>query len=260
MEQMFRDTGLSHITVFSGTNVLLFIAALWFLTARLGFTLRVCIQLLGIVIVVFAAGLGAPAVRAGIMAAVVTVSKLFGTQVPAKETLAAAVALMVFHNGDLLLHDVSFQLSVLATLALVTLAVPLQNYCARVPFLIKEVLAITVAVLLVVSPWVAYVFGTVSVSALCANILVSFIIAPATFFTLCAALVGSVLPQLALLTALPAEVSLNAIIAVAEFMAALPYSSIEIPPFHGGILLVYYLALCLWYARAARATVPLVEK
>lgn len=249
-ESMFRVTGLSHITVFSGSNIALVLALVWFFTARLPYGLRVVCSLSALVIVLSGVGLSPPALRAGLMGGLFVVARAVGKSSHGLDVLFFSVLCMLMMQPDLLIHNVSFQLSVLAVIALMTVAQPIEKWMqAYVPAWSVSVIAMTTAVLVVVSPWVAYVFGTLSLSALPANIIVVPLVPLALCATLLTSVVAVTIPAFASFVAAPTELLLRAIIEIAYIFSLLPLSTITLPPFHGGFVVTWYILLALWYVR-----------
>lgn len=252
-EDMFRATGLSHITVFSGSNVALVLALVWFMTARFPYTLRVICSIGALILVLCGVGLSPPALRAGLMGGLFVVARAAGKSSLGIDVLFLSVLCMLLMQPDLLMYDVSFQLSALAVLALMTIAQPLEDIMrGYVPSWSVSLIAMTCAVLVVVSPWVAYVFGTFSISALPANI----VIVPLVPFALCATLITSIVavlsPALSVFVSVPTELLLRTILEIARLFASIPYSNATLPQFHGSVLFVWYAVIALWYIKAVR--------
>ncbi len=247
-ETLFRMTGLSHITVFSGSNVAILLAGVWFLTGSFPYMVRVLCSLSVLLGVLVGVGISPPTLRAGIMGALYLVARAVGKSSSGLAILTGSVLCMLLVQPDSLLYDLSFQLSVLAVVALMTIAIPIERGLQRyVPHAAASLIAMTVSVLLGVAPWIAYVFGTFSPSSLVANIVVVPLVPIAlTLALLCAVVVVS-FPVLMPIVAYPTEALYALLFTIAESCAALPYSSIELPPFHGVYVCIWYAALIVWY-------------
>ncbi|MEJ0001625.1 MAG: ComEC/Rec2 family competence protein [bacterium] len=88
--------------------------------------------------------------------------------------LVLAGVLMILANPMLLAYDVSFQLSFLATVAVVFLSPKIEKYFLWVTprFGLRDIVSVTVAAYLFVLPFILYEMGNLSLVALPANILV----------------------------------------------------------------------------------------
>lgn len=165
----FRDAGLSHLLVVSGGNVAFVLALAGPVLRRLplGGRLLGALGLLG--------GFGVltrwePSVlRAEAMAAAALVAAWRGRPQPAIRLLAVAVWLLVLVD-PLLVHSISFRLSVGASAGIALLAGPLA---ARLPGprFLAEVVAVTAAAQAGVAPVLVPAFGPVPLATLPANAL-----------------------------------------------------------------------------------------
>jgi competence protein ComEC len=240
-EELFRTTGLSHIVVFSGSNVALIVICLWFLLGMFSTTSRVIVICSSVWCVIAAIGFDPPAVRAGIMATIVLLTQSIGKHAAVLEVFFATVILMLIYNPFQLLFDVSFQLSALAVLSLITLA-PLsyEVLSKKVPKVLAFALSLHISVTLLVSPLLLYTFGTFSVVSVLANILVAPLVPLALCMTLATAVLGFTLPSVVPIFAIPTELVLYAIYRIAETLASVPHASMAL----GSVSLP---AVCLWY-------------
>jgi competence protein ComEC len=253
-ETLFRVTGLSHITVFSGSNVALLLAGVWFFSGALPFSVRILLSLVSLLCVLLGVGISPPTTRAGIMGAVLIVTRAVGKSASGLDILFFSVVCMLLVQPMSLLYDVSFQLSVLAVFALLMFAEPLELvFVGYVPRVIAALCAMTVSVFLVVTPLIAFVFGTFSSSSIIANILVTPMVPVALLLSLLCATVTLCAPVLSPIVAYPTEVLFSVIFTAAELCASLPYSTIQLPVFHGIYVLLWYGGLALLYAYLTRS-------
>ena len=120
------------------------------------------------------AGAGASVVRATLMGMLVVLARATGRPYAGGLALVTAGALMVWFNPRLLVFDLGFQLSFLATLGLFY-GTPLMSRGLKflpTNFGLREIASISAGAILFTSPWLAYSFGQLSLVALPANILV----------------------------------------------------------------------------------------
>ena len=123
LKTAFRKTGIIHIVVLSGYNVMIVAEAIMRLLA-FWFTpwIRLLIGLIAIGGFAFLVGLGPTVVRASLMAALILVARATGRHYAVLRSLMFAGLVMLIFNPHLLVFDPGFQLSFLATLALIWLA------------------------------------------------------------------------------------------------------------------------------------------
>lgn len=163
----FRITGLSHIVAASGMNVTLvagFLFGLFFgVLRRRG---AVVSSLMGIFVYVCLSGFQASILRAALMGAVAFSAGLFGRQYSGIYTLFLVGTCMLLWD-PILVTDVGFQLSILATAGIVMIK----------PFLfgstiIGDDFGTTLAAQIATLPVIFATFGQYSLTSILANILV----------------------------------------------------------------------------------------
>src|SRR3989339_481657 len=174
MRQRFIDTGTIHIVALSGYNVT--IVAEWimeifaFLPRNFGFSAGI----FGILLFVVMAGGQATAGRAGTMAVLAPFARATGRKYGVARALILAGVLMIIFNPFVLVYDVSFQLSFLATVAVIFLSPRIEKYFLWVPesFKLRDVVSVTFAAYIFVLPFVLYKMGNLSLVAFPANVLI----------------------------------------------------------------------------------------
>lgn len=174
LRQSFVDTGTIHIVALSGYNVT--IVAEWimklfyFLPQNLGFGMGIFIILLFVLMT----GGSSTAIRAGIMATLVLVARATGRNYDVARALILTGVFMILINPFVLVYDVSFQLSFLATVAVIFFAPKIEKYFMLVTnrFQLRDIVSVTVAVYIFVAPFILYEMGNFSLVALPANILI----------------------------------------------------------------------------------------
>ena len=174
LRQSFVDTGTIHIVALSGYNVT--IVAEWimkifaFLPKNMGISLGIFSVLLFVVMT----GANSTALRAGIMATLALVARATGRNYDVARALILAGVLMILINPFLLVFDVSFQLSFIATVAVIFLAPKIEKHFLWVtPRLgLRDIITVTCAAYIFVLPFILYEMGNLSIVALPANVLV----------------------------------------------------------------------------------------
>ena len=209
----FNRTGVTHIIAVSGYNITLVATALMSLAFGIGLWRRQAIvfAIIGILLFMVLTGASAAVVRAAVMGIVVLLAKYWGRQTAVFNVLALTVFIMLLFNPKILLLDVGFQLSFLATVGLIYLSKPLEKVFGFLPerFSFKESFTTTLAAIILTSPLIFYVFKRFSLVALLVNLLI--------------------LPAIPLAMALGALMFLGAIIyfPLGQFLAYLTWLSLE---------------------------------
>jgi ComEC/Rec2-related protein len=171
-----RAAGLGHLLAVSGQNVAVVVGAARPVLERFRHRVRfpATLALLGLLVLVTRAE---PSVlRATAMSGVVALAAALGRSRSAVRVLALAVSGLVLVD-PVLVRSVGFQLSVAATLGIVTLSRPIA---ARLPLpgALRDVAGVTLAAQLAVAPIVVRTFGGLPVAALPANLLAAPAAAP----------------------------------------------------------------------------------
>ncbi len=243
LETVFRKTGIIHIVVLSGYNIMLVVAFVMYVLAfLLPMRARLVFGIVAVSAFALMVGLSATVVRASIMAALVLVARSFGRTYTVMRALMLAGLVMLFINPYLPVYDTGFQLSFVATLGLILVAPVIEARLHLVPTVIglREFLTATLATQLFVMPILLYQIGEFSVVSVVVNVLVLPMVPVAMLLTFAAGMLVFVSHTLALPIAFVAYGSLTYIISVATFFAALPFASFVVPTFpFVGVLVAY---------------------
>lgn len=250
LSEDFRISGLSHIVVLSGYNMTIVADAvtksLFFLPSFLGMALAV----VGIIFFAIMTGASATIVRAAIMAIMVIIARASGRVYEVSIALFAAAFFMILHNPRVLRFDSSFQLSFLATLALIYLSPIFEKYLKFLPerWNIRQIAASTLSAQAFVFPLLIYKTGLLSTMSLPANILVLAFIPATMFFGFLAAVAGFAFYYISWFFGIVSYFFLVYETKVAEFFAGLPFSSFEISyfPILAAIILYAFYAVFIF--------------
>ena len=180
----FRRSGLAHVLAVSGQNVMLLAILATPLLALAGVPLRSRLVAIALIIAIYVpvAGAGASIQRAGVMGVAGVVASLASRPTARWYALglAAAVTLAIDPRAT---ADIGWQLSFCAVAGLLVLAPPLIRLLAPsgagVRRALAEGAAMTLAATLATAPLAAHHFGTVSLTAIPANLVALPAIAPA---------------------------------------------------------------------------------
>ncbi|MBU0611964.1 ComEC family competence protein [Patescibacteria group bacterium] len=242
LRQSFVDTGTIHIIALSGYNVT--IVAEWimkifsFLPRNFGFGAGI----LGILLFVVMAGGSSTAVRAGTMATLALIARATGRNYDVARALVLAGAVMILVNPFVLVFDVSFQLSFMATVAVIFFAPRVEKYFLWITprFGLRDVVAVTVSAYIFVMPFILYKMGNLSLVALPANILILPFI-PLTmmlgFFT---GFAGFIWYIFGIPFGYLSYLLLHYELAIVGFFSRLPFASFSIPNFPLFVVFLFY--------------------
>ncbi|MGK2849140.1 MAG: ComEC/Rec2 family competence protein [Minisyncoccota bacterium] len=242
-QQIFRQAGLSHITAISGYNIAL-IGQLFLLCGlNIGLWRKQAIWLSALGIILFICLVGAPAsaVRAGIMALTVFIGFLFGRLTFSINALIVAGVAMLVFQPLLLRYDIGFQLSFLATLAII-LVLPFKEKWLTGDFFgksIVEIFWLTLAVEILVTPIILYHFHTFAPFSLLANTLLLPLVPYAMASTFLTGATFLLLPGLHMMPAMIAYGFLRGIMFVAEQISLFDYATITLT-LHPSVLFFWY--------------------
>ncbi|MFC7594980.1 ComEC/Rec2 family competence protein [Terrabacter sp. GCM10028922] len=225
------DTGLSHLSAVSGSNVTLVLGGVIWLCGLVGVRRRwrPPVALLGLVGFVILARPEPSVVRAAVMGTVGLLALSSSRRRAGVPALAAAVLVLLVWD-PWLARSYGFALSSVATLGLLVLAPPWGRAIARrLPPGLKPlgpVLAVPVAAQAVCAPVVVPLQGSVSLVAVLANLLAAPFVAPTTIVGVVVALVSVAWVTGAGWLAWGAAAPAEAIAAVARWGADLPLGSL----------------------------------
>lgn len=261
-ETAFRKTGIMHIVVLSGYNVMLVVSFFMFVLAYLlPYRTRLMVGLGGVFCFALLVGLSATVVRASVMAALILIMRFGGQTHHVLRALCLAAVLMLVVNPLLLLFDIGFQLSFLATLALILASPVVLTWFSNVPtiFGMRDFLVATVTTQLFVTPLILYHIGEASLVAVFVNLLVLPVVPLAMLLTFVSGMVALLSPIAALPLAWLTSGVLSYILFVAVTVANIPHASFSVPAFSPLLLVPAYALLfgiwwyVVWYQQRPRA-------
>ena len=233
LRQSFVDTGTIHIVALSGYNIT--IVAEWFvkLFSFLPQYLGIGMGILAILLFVFMTGGSSTALRAGIMATLALIARATGRNYDVGRALILAGVIMITFNPMVLVYDVSFQLSFIATVAVIFFAPRIEEYFMWVTdkFKLRDIVSVTCAAYIFVLPFILYKMGNLSLVALPANILILPFIPFTMMFGFFTGLAGVVHYFLAVPFGYISYLLLHYELSVVEFLARFPFAAFSIPNF-----------------------------
>lgn len=244
----FRKAGLSHIVVLSGYNITIVAESVMKLFSFLPKNFSLGFSALGVILFSIMAGGSSTVVRACIMALFLILGRAIRRDYSVGRALFFAGFVMVFLNPKILVFDVSFQLSFLATLALVYLS-PIVASKLKITdkFGLREIVASTISTQIFVMPLLIAKMDTVSVVSLFTNLLVLPLVPTIMFLGFILVFFGFLSKILAWPFMFLSWVLLSFVILVVNIFSALPISAIPTNSFVRISVFVIYLIFGAWF-------------
>lgn len=257
LKDAFTRTGIVHIIVLSGYNVM--IVAEWAMLFLGKTPLRKRFVFFAgasaIALFVGIAGAGTTAVRAGVMALIAVYARATGHTYAAGRALIVTVLAMILWNPLYLVYDPGFTLSVAATAGLIWLSPIVETFIKIKYAFLKEALVTTLAAQISVLPILLYQTGNLSLVSFPANILVApvipFAMALSAIAGFAGIIFGSFAPLISTIIGVPAYLCSAFLILVAEVGSRLPFAAVSLPPFPFWLVIAAYAAL-IYFASSKR--------
>ncbi len=262
LKQSFSLSGLSHVIAISGTHITIFAAIIYFLLkwAGLGRKAVYYASLTFIILFVLIAGAPSSAVRSGIMAGLALYGAKIGRPIDFLRIILASAAISLLFVPRLLRDDIGFQLSFGAILGIFYLYPPIDRGLAAIRignlWKLRDMMAVTLAAQFATGGIIAYHFGVISILAILANALVLWTSAFILIFLAAAMLLGLIVGNFEELFFLPAKLIIDYMYLVADLVARLPLSFIEVEKKSIWVV-VYYASMLLvliWNGRRSTST------
>ncbi len=252
IKSSFINSGLLHILAASGMNVG-FIFSFWVVILeffRVPFKPRTISGIFIIVLYTLMTGLGAAVIRAALMLIFVLIGKLFDRDAHSVSLLSLVAVLMLIYNPAYI-NDVSFQLSFLVTLGLVTTLNIISSKIENIPDKLKMAILIPLVAQIWISPIQMFYFNTFSIYSILANICSVIIVSVISFAGFISSII-SVIPRFADITCMYFDFFtnylLNILIWISDFFSNLPHCIIQTShPNIAQIFLYYFMLIAVSY-------------
>jgi competence protein ComEC len=241
----FINTGTIHIVALSGYNVTIIAEWLMKLFGQISFVpsnLGIGMGIFAILLFVLMTGASSTAIRAGIMAILVLIARATGRNYDVARALILAGVFMILLNPFVLAYDVSFQLSFIATIAVIFFAPRIEKYFLWVParFQLRDIVSVSSAAYIFVFPFILYKMGNLSTVALPANILILPFIPFTMLLGFLTGLAGLVSDILAVPLGYVSYLFLHYELGVISFLSNIPFAAFSIPNFPLILTLLIY--------------------
>lgn len=248
MIDQFKHTGTLHLVALSGFNISIIIGYLGLLFYQLAVPRRWYMLLIGVSLVLFVLTVGPSesVVRASVMGFLVVLARHRGRDSSMRNVLAVTAVLMVMHTPTVLLSDIGFQLSFMATIGIVYLMPVLEIYAQRLPSLwqFKEALLMSVAAEVMVLPILLLQFEELAIFSPFVNMLVGPLIPMAMLFGFVGTMLGLINISLGQIFGLVGWVVSKIILQIIEWCSFLPM--LVLPFSVSALWLIIYYCLIFW--------------
>ncbi|MEA2006548.1 MAG: ComEC/Rec2 family competence protein [Patescibacteria group bacterium] len=252
--QQFRRTGTTHTVAVSGYNITILASVLMAIAIAIGFwrSQAFWIALAGIIFFVLMIGSPSSAVRAAIMGILVLWAARKGRLASSSNAIIFSAMLMIWHSPLILLYDVGFQLSFLATIGIVVVYGPLaEKMRIKEDFLeLKSIVLVTISAQFGVLGILVYNFEAFSPISLLANLIILPLVPLIMLGGFSVVLISFILPPLASAFSWVVWLGLHLEMKAIELLSGISWSLLEIKNVSLLWLVGYYvffalLVLCL---------------
>ena len=263
----FNQTSTSHVIVISGSNIAV-IAGIFLLFGQRVFGKRYAppIAIVGVIIYTYLVGANAAVSRAAVMGIMFLVAIWVGRPGLALNALFFSGFILTLIN-PLMLWDVGFQLSFMATLGLIVMVLPLERgtisllqrhlkteRLGLIATLLSTLVIVTLAAQIITTPLIVYHFGRFSLVSLLSNLLILPVQPLIMILGGLATLTGMVWLPLGELIGWLVWLPLAWTVWIVEITSGWPYASLELGsvPFWLLVLLYAAIAAGIWWANQPR--------
>ena len=242
MRQKLINTGTIHIVALSGYNVTIVAEWIMKLFSFLPLNLGISIGIFTIFLFILMTGASSTSIRAGIMATLALVARATGRNYDIGRALLLAGVCMILLNPFVLAFDVSFQLSFIATIALIFFTPKIEEYFLWVSttFKLRDIVSVTCAVYIFVLPFILYKMGNLSLVALPANVFILPFIPMTMLFGFLTGFLGIFSYLFGVPFSFISNVLLHYELSVIDFFSRVPFASFIVPNFPLFLTLIIY--------------------
>lgn len=241
MEKL-RIVGLSHIVVISGFHVAVMIKIFQSIGKSWSKKSVFVIGSLFLLFFIILTGASPSVIRASIMAWLFLLAPILGRKGKITNILTFTVLVMLLENPLILLHDVSFELSVLAVLGLIYLMPIFDRPLSRFGKIIGPTISATLSAQIMTLPIVLLGFGRFSIVAPLVNILVTPLLSVIIPYGILISLVSLIFIRYSFILSWPLNFLLKYIIYVVNLFSSFKYSSVDVS-IGSTFVAIYFLVL-----------------
>lgn len=248
----FVDSGIAHILAVSGLHVGFLVGFILYFTSlfKASDIIKITLISISLAFYILITGASPSVIRASMMVWIYLFSKILGKKYDGISALSLAGFIILIIN-PLLLFTASFQLSFLAALSIILFYPVLVEYFMKVKYLplsIGKLMAVTIAAQIGTLPVALYHFHQVSLISVVSNLLIIPLLGILLVTCLMAIIFYFIFDFIGSYLFFLAGFLFKWMIGVANIFSSLNFSSISLPVFTiGGVIL--YVLLCLLMGR-----------
>lgn len=252
IKNSFINSGLLHILAASGMNVgFIYMFCFYILNfLKVPYRPSVITGILAIILYTFMTGLGPSVIRAAMMLIFVLVGKLIDRDAHSVSLLSLVAVLMLLYNPAFI-NNVSFQLSFLVTLGLLTSSSIIDKIFKSIPNTIKGAIFIPIIAQIWIAPIQMFYFNTLTIYSIFANISTVCLLSIISFSGFISSIL-SLLPKYGSIICgifdFANNFLLNILVNISNFFSNLPHCILQTT--HPSViqLLIYYaMLICATY-------------
>ncbi len=247
IEDLFVQTGLTHVLAVSGFHIALLLGVTLKLTRNLSPRQQFFIGMGVLIFYVGLTGIQPSIMRAALMGVAGLIGLIYNRKVNSYGALIVAATILLLFN-PLWIFDLGFALSFLATLGLIISVKPIEERLNYLPSLIAEPVAITLAASLWTLPLLLYSFSSFAVYSLPVNIITTPLISLISLGGVISAALALIYPPLGSLSASFLYYPIKFLLAIVSWFANLPASFYAVGKLSLGAMVLIYglLGLTCW--------------
>lgn len=239
----FQITGLTHIIAISGYNITIILTIIAGALFWVPVKWRIIPSVLLIVAFTLFVGASAAVVRAAVMGILGLLALQSNRAVNGRLLIGWTLFFMLMWNPKYLWYDAGFQLSFLAVIGLLEIS-PLMAPLFKKLGIIGEMVCQTLSANIITLPWIAFLFGRISLISPLANILVAPVVPFAMLFGFLGTISSFISFFLGQLFSFLAFGMLSWAIFMTKLLADVPLASVELE-FKKSIVIGSYLFLSI---------------
>jgi competence protein ComEC len=245
----FIAVGLAHVLAASGFQTSLLLGLILKLTERMASKSRLVIGIGTLITYLGLTGIQASVLRACLMGVAVLLALTMDTKVkPLGSLFLAAVIILLL--DPLLINDLGFQLSFLATLGLIVTLPKLQAKLDWLPITIASLVAVPLAASIWVLPLLCYEFNTLATYSIAVNILSTPLITVISLGGMISAIATLIVPAIGSAIASWLFYPTTFLINITEFCSNLPGNTWAVGQIPQEMLLaIYGLFILIWFSK-----------
>ncbi len=229
----FKNSGLMHLLVVSGTNVAIVMLAVGFLLRRFGKRIAFLGSLLALIFFVLMTGADAPILRAALMGGITGLAIAWGKMSDARNLVLLSAVIIGIFQPLVLQKDIGFALSFGATLGII-IGLPIfekifrenltefDNSVLKIFKIIALIFGVSISAQIAILPILMKSFGQFPIGGIPANLFTEPLMPFIMFFSFLTSLLGFLPLFYAKILAIPAYILIEILLQIAHFFSKIP--------------------------------------